>query len=68
MELDGATVVAKALKVQGTKYCFGICGIPVIELGYAIQGEGIEYYGFRNEQAASYAAGAVGYMSKSMTS
>lgn len=27
-----------------------------------IQAEGINYYGFRNEQAASYAASAIGYM------
>jgi 2-hydroxyacyl-CoA lyase 1 len=64
MELKGHDIVAKALKNQGAQYCFGICGIPVIELGMSIQSEGIEYYGFRNEQAASYAAQAVGYISK----
>ena len=64
MALTGSVVLAKALKQQGAQRCYGICGIPVIELGYNIQGEGIEYYGFRNEQAASYAAGADGYMSK----
>jgi 2-hydroxyacyl-CoA lyase 1 len=37
-------------------------GIPVIELGMAIQGNGIQYFGFRNEQAASYAAGIHGYL------
>ena len=30
--------------------------------GFALQSAGINYYGFRNEQGASYAAGAVGYM------
>ena len=64
MESDGAKVLAKALKAQGVKHWFGIWGIPVILLGHCIQGEGIEYYGFRNEQAASYAAGAVGYLTK----
>lgn len=48
--------------IIGIKYCCGIVGIPVIELGFAIQGAGINYYGFRNEQAAAYAAGAIGYM------
>jgi 2-hydroxyacyl-CoA lyase 1 len=62
MNIDGAGIVAKALKGQGAKHVFGICGIPVIELASYIQSEDIEYYGFRNEQAASYAAGAVGYM------
>ena len=37
-------------------------GIPVIELGYALQGNSIKYFGFRNEQAAAYAAGIVGYL------
>lgn len=37
-------------------------GIPVIELGFAIQGAGINYYGFRNEQQASYTAGYTGYL------
>ena len=34
----------------------------MIELGFALQGYDIKYYGFRNEQAASYAAGIVGYL------
>ncbi len=37
-------------------------GIPVIELGFAIQGAGINYYGYRNEQQASYSAGFTGYL------
>ena len=39
-------------------------GIPIIEFGMAIQSVGIEYYGFRNEQGAAYAAGAVGYLTQ----
>ncbi len=34
----------------------------MIELGYHLQGAGVNYYGFRNEQAACYAAGVIGYM------
>ena len=37
-------------------------GIPVIELGFAIQAAGIRYYGFRNEQAAAYSAGYSGFL------
>ena len=37
-------------------------GVPVIEVGVAIQAAGMTYVGMRNEQAASYAAGATGYM------
>lgn len=46
------------------KYVFGIVGVPVIELGYAFQSQGLEYYGFRNEQGASYACGAIGYLTR----
>lgn len=43
---------------------FGIVGIPVIELAMACQQEGIHYIGMRNEQAACYAAQAIGYLTK----
>ena len=49
-------------QILGIKYCCGIVGIPVIELGFSLQGAGMNYYGFRNEQAAAYAAGVIGYM------
>src|SRR6188508_1450147 len=61
-EIRGGTVIAKALKAQGVEYAFGIVGYPIYGVASAIQKEGIHYYGFRNEQAASYAAGAVGYL------
>jgi 2-hydroxyacyl-CoA lyase 1 len=60
--LDGATVIARSLKEQGVEYMFGIVGFPVFGIARAAQKEGIQYLGFRNEQAASYAAGAVGYL------
>ncbi|XP_039197892.1 2-hydroxyacyl-CoA lyase 1 isoform X2 [Crotalus tigris] len=41
---------------------FGIVGIPVMEIAIAAQASGIKYIGMRNEQAASYAASAVGYL------
>ena len=43
-------------------YIILILGVPVIELGFAIQAAGIYYYGFRNEQQASYSAGYTGYL------
>lgn len=61
-KLTGAQVVARALKNQGVEAMFGIVGFPVFGVAQAAQAEGIRYYGFRNEQAASYAAGAVGYL------
>jgi 2-hydroxyacyl-CoA lyase 1 len=61
-EIDGATLIARSLKQQGVEYMFGIVGFPVIPIAFAAQREGIHYVGFRNEQSASYAAGAVGYL------
>lgn len=61
-EIDGGTVIARSLKQQGVEYMFGIVGFPVFGIARAAQREGIRYFGFRNEQAASYAAGAVGYL------
>lgn len=60
--VEGATVIARALKAQGIEFAFGVVGIPVIEVAQAFQREGVAYVGCRNEQAASYAASAVGYM------
>jgi 2-hydroxyacyl-CoA lyase 1 len=61
-EIRGATVIARSLKQQGVEYMFGIVGFPVVPIAAATQHEGIRYFGCRNEQAASYAAGAVGYL------
>ena len=61
-EIDGASVVAQALKEQGVEYMFGVVGIPIIELAMASQAAGIKYVGCRNEQAAAYAAQAMGYL------
>ncbi|XP_008484562.1 2-hydroxyacyl-CoA lyase 1-like, partial [Diaphorina citri] len=63
-ELSANQVIAQALKFQGIEYVFGIVGIPVIELAMACQQEGIHYIGMRNEQAACYAAQAIGYLTK----
>ncbi len=61
-EIDGATLIARELKKQGVEHMFGIVGIPVQPIARAGQREGIKFYGMRNEQAASYAAQAAGYM------
>src|SRR5256712_6882312 len=60
--VDGATLVARNLKRQGVKFMFGIVGFPVGPIAAAAQKEGITYVGMRNEQSASYAAQAVGYL------
>ena len=60
-QIDGNTLIARSLKKQGVEHIFGIVGFPVFGLASAAQAEGIQFIGMRNEQAASYAAGAVGY-------
>ncbi|MEJ2132102.1 MAG: thiamine pyrophosphate-binding protein, partial [Gammaproteobacteria bacterium] len=60
--VNGATLIARNLKQQGVEYMFGIVGFPVQGIAAAAQREGITYVGMRNEQAASYAAQAAGYL------
>ena len=61
-KITGATLIARSLKQQGIDHLFGVVGFPVGPIAAAAQEEGIKYVGMRNEQAASYAAQAYGYM------
>ena len=61
-KVDGATLMAKSLRQQGVEYMFGIVGFPVQPIAAAAQKVGVTYIGMRNEQAASYAAQAAGYL------
>ncbi|SCU98191.1 LAFA_0G16204g1_1 [Lachancea sp. 'fantastica'] len=55
--------LSDALSSYGIDTIFGIVGIPVVELADTMILKGkIRFYGFRNEQAASYAASAYGYL------
>src|SRR5678815_1111152 len=63
-EIQGADLLAKSLKAQGVEYMFGVVGFPVGPIAEAAQKVGLPYIGMRNEQAASYAAGAVGYLTQ----
>ena len=58
----GARVIAQSLRTLGVTVLFGIVGIPVIEIAEEAINLGIRFIGFRNEQAASYAATAYGYL------
>jgi 2-hydroxyacyl-CoA lyase 1 len=58
----GASVVAQTLQQLGVKVVFGLVGIPVVEIAEACISLGIRFVAFRNEQAASYAASAYGYL------
>lgn len=59
---SGAQVIASTLSSLGVTHIFGIVGIPVIEVAEACIAQGIKFISFRNEQAATYAASAYGYL------
>lgn len=61
-DLKSAHVIACALRDLGVTVIFGIVGIPVVEVAEEAINLGIRFIGFRNEQAASYAASAYGYL------
>ncbi|KAK9466897.1 thiamine pyrophosphate enzyme, N-terminal TPP binding domain-containing protein [Lipomyces arxii] len=61
-EVSGASLIASSLYDLGVRVVFGIVGIPVIEVADACIARGIRFVSFRNEQSASYAATAYGYM------
>ena len=61
-EIDGATLIARSLKQQGIDHLFGVVGFPVTPIAVAAQKEAVAYIGMRNEQSASYAAQAYGYL------
>ena len=60
--ITGARLLARSLKQQGVNHMFGVVGFPITEFATECQNEGIQYLGMRNEQAASYAAQAAGYL------
>lgn len=60
--LSGARIIAQSLHANKVSIIFGIVGIPVVEIAEEAINLGIRFVGFRNEQAASYAASAYGYL------
>lgn len=58
----GAQIIARSLRDLGVTVIFGIVGIPVVDIAEEAINLGIKFIGFRNEQAAGYAASAYGYL------
>jgi 2-hydroxyacyl-CoA lyase 1 len=61
-KITGAALVARALQQLDVKVIFGLVGIPVVQIAEEAIALGIRFIAFRNEQAASYAATAYGYL------
>lgn len=59
---NGAKLIALTLQSLGVKVIFGLVGIPVVQIAEESIALGIRFIAFRNEQAASYAATAYGYL------
>jgi 2-hydroxyacyl-CoA lyase 1 len=60
--VTGAKIIAQSLKDLGVSVIFGLVGVPVSDIAEQAINIGIRFIGFRNEQAASYAATAYGYL------
>jgi 2-hydroxyacyl-CoA lyase 1 len=58
----GAHIIARTLRDLGVTVVFGLVGAPVVEIAEEAINLGIKFIGFRNEQAAAYAATAFGYL------
>lgn len=54
--INGAVLVAKALKQEGVKYIFSLSGGSILPIYEPCAKEGIEVIDFRHEQAAAFAA------------
>ncbi|KAF2076019.1 hypothetical protein CYY_002679 [Polysphondylium violaceum] len=61
----GTEFIARTIanNINSISKVFGIVGVPITPIAYALQKEGIEFYGFRNEQSCSYASSVAGYLS-----
>ncbi len=63
-QVTGMYILAEALKRVGITDVYGLVGIPVTEVAFAMQKIGMNYYGFRFEQQAGMAAATHGFLTK----
>lgn len=63
-QVSGMRVLAMSLHKIGVDKMYGLVGIPVTEVAYIAQEEGIKFVGFRHEQQAGIAAATHGFLTK----
>lgn len=63
-QVTGMYILAKALTNIGIDTMYGLVGIPVTEMAYIAQEQGIRFIGFRHEQQAGMAAATHGFLTK----
>ena len=61
-QVTGMYILAESLRRLGLMDVYGLVGIPVTEVAYAMQKVGMNYYGFRFEQQAGMAAATHGFL------
>ena len=54
-QVTGMYVLARALRMVGVDTMYGLVGIPVTEVAYIAQEQGIRFVSFRHEQNAGMA-------------
>lgn len=63
-QVTGMYILARALRNVGIDTMYGLVGIPVTEVAYIAQEQGIRFISFRHEQQAGMAAATHGYLTK----
>ncbi len=63
-QVTGMYILARALKNAGIDVMYGLVGIPVTEMAYIAQAQGIRFISFRHEQQAGMAAATHGFLTK----
>lgn len=63
-QVTGMRALAMSLHKIGVDKMYGLVGIPVTEVAYIAQEEGIKFVGFRHEQQAGMAAATHGFLTK----
>lgn len=63
-QVTGMYILAESLRRLGLMDVYGLVGIPVTEVAFAMQKVGMNYYGFRFEQQAGMAAATHGFLTK----
>ena len=61
-QVTGMDILARALKNIGIETMYGLVGIPVTEMAYIAQGQGVRFISFRHEQQAGMAGAPHGYL------
>ena len=61
---DGFHLVIDALKLNDITTIYNVPGIPITDLGRAMQAAGMRVLSFRHEQNAGYAAAIAGFLTK----